>query len=197
MEEKAINIGVIVASTRPNRYGKQIADWVRTVTDQDDSAAYTYLDLKDIDLPFFDEPKLPAQGDYEYEHTKQWAEQVGVQDGFFIITCEYNHGVPAPLKNALDTLFAEWQNKPVGFLGYGAMGGARVIEQLVCITTNLDMIPQNSSGKGTHIMLFQSLDETGKFVANDHHERSLKKNLANLVKWARVMKKVRQDVPDL
>lgn len=191
MSPKPIQIGVIIASTRPNRYGAQIGEWVKTITDQDQAADYTYLDLKTIDLPFLDEPKLPAQGDYEHEHTKKWAELVGAQDGFLLVTCEYNHGVPAPLKNALDTLFAEWRNKPVGFLGYGAMGGARVIEQLVATTVNLEMLPQNASGKGTHIMLFQCLDENGRFVATERHERSLRKNLENLKKWSRIMKKIR------
>jgi NAD(P)H-dependent FMN reductase len=193
MAGQKVNIGVIVASTRPKRYGGQIADWVKTVTDADDEANYTYLDLKDINLPFLDEPRLPAEGNYEYEHTKRWAKQVADQDGFFIITAEYNHGIPAPLKNALDVLYAEWRNKPVGFLGYGAMGGARVIEQLVNVTVNLDMIPQNSSGKGTHIMLFQSLNDKGEFVANDHHENSLKKNLANLKKWTRILRDIREN----
>ena len=120
------------------------------------------------------------------------AELVDAQDGFLIISPEYNHGVVAPLKNALDTLFGEWRNKPVGFVGYGAMGGARAIEQLVGITVNLEMIPQNASGKGTHIMLFQSLDKDGFFVPTARHEASLRKNLTNLVKWSRIMQKVRE-----
>lgn len=191
MSSEKVKIGVIIASTRPKRYGGQIADWVKTITDKDDDADYTFLDLKDINLPFLDEPKLPAEGNYEHEHTQKWAESIATQDGFLLVTAEYNHGIPAPLKNALDTLFNEWRNKPVGFLGYGAMGGARSIEHLVGVTVNLEMIPQNASGKGTHIMLFQSLDEQGRFVATERHERSLTKNLANLVKWSRIMKKVR------
>lgn len=187
-----MNIGIIIGSSRPNRYGKQIANWVKTITDEDTDNIYSYLDLDEISLPFLDEPKLPAQGNYEQKTTKLWAEQVGAQDGFLIVTPEYNHGVTATLKNALDTLFAEWRNKPVAFLGYGAMGGARAIEHLVAITVNLEMVPQNASGKGTHIMLFQSLDNTGKFVASAHHEASLRKNLTNLVKWSRVMKKIRE-----
>lgn len=191
MSTEKVRIGVIIASMRPKRYGGQIAEWVRSVTDTDESAEYTFLDLKDINLPFFDEPKLPAEGNYEYDHTKEWAKQIAAQDGFLLVTCEYNHGAPAPLKNALDTLFDEWRNKPVAFLGYGAMGGTRAIEQLVGVTVNLEMLPQNASGKGTHIMLFQSLDENGHFVPHERNTRSLTKNLANLTKWARIMKTVR------
>ena len=187
-----MNIGIIIGSTRPNRYGRQIADWIKTITDEDTENTYTYLDLQKINLPFLDEPKLPAEGDYVQESTKQWAELVDAQDGFLIISPEYNHGVVAPLKNALDTLFGEWRNKPVGFVGYGAMGGARAIEQLVGIAVNLEMIPQNASGKGTHIMLFQSLDKDGFFVPTARHEASLRKNLTNLVKWSRIMQKVRE-----
>lgn len=189
-----LHIGIIVASNRPNRYGKQIGDWVNSVAQKRDGFAYTQLDLNDIDLPFLDEPKLPAQGDYQHEYTKKWAKLVGEQDGFLIVTCEYNHGYPASLKNALDTLFAEWQHKPVGFVGYGAMGGVRAIEHLVPVVTNLDMIPQSSSGKGTYILLFQNLNSEGKFVPTAHHERSISKNLANLEKWTTAMKKIRSEV---
>ncbi len=186
-----MNIGIIVASTRPNRFGGQIGDWVMNEAKKRSAAHYTLLDLMEINLPFLDEPKLPAQGDYEHESTKQWAKMIGDQDGFLIVTCEYNHSAPGSLKNALDTLFHEWQNKPVSFVGYGAMGGTRAIEDLTRITTNLDMIPQNSSGKGTHIMLFQNLDENGKFSANAHHVASLAKTLDNLEKWTSILKEVR------
>lgn len=186
---KKLKIGVIVASTRPVRMGRQVADWVKEIIDQDTEAEYTFLDLADIQLPFLAEPKLPAQGDYQMGSTKAWAKNIGAQDGFLIVTPEYNHGYPAPLKNAIDTLYAEWTSKPVAYVGYGAMGAARSIEQLNNVFLQLDMHPLVKYA--TNILLFENLDDSGTFVATERHESSLLANLEALRKWSETLKSLR------
>jgi len=186
-----MNIGIIVGSNRPNRKGSEIAAWIKKTTDADTENTYTYLDLAEIGLPFLDEPKLPAMGDYQNDHTKAWAEKVAAQDGFVMIIPEYNHGYPASLKNAIDTLYAEWVKKPVVFVGYGAAGAARSIDHIASVVLNVELVPLISTSATTNIMLFQSLDENGLFAPNEHHQSSLDSTLSTLKKWIPVIKENR------
>ena len=186
---KQLQIGVIIASTRPVRMGKQVADWVKQITDKDAEAHYTFLDLADIELPFLAEPKLPAQGDYQQESTKAWAAKIGAQDGFLVVTPEYNHGYPATLKNAIDTLYAEWVRKPVAYVGYGSLGAARSIEQLNNVFLQLEAHPIVKYA--TNILLFEHLDDSGTFAATERHESSLDANLVALKEWATLLKQFR------
>lgn len=188
MSEK-LHIGVIVASTRPVRNGSQVAAWVKQATDTDDGAEYTYLDLADINLPFLAEPNVPSQGNYALESTKNWAKQVAAQDGFLVITPEYNHGYPASLKNALDTLYAEWLRKPIAFVGYGVVGATRSIEQLNNVVLNLEMHPL--ANVTTNIPLFDYMNEQGQFVPTDRLQRSLESTLSALKEWSELFKRLR------
>ena len=119
-------IGIILGSTRPNRNGEQVAKWVYDVASRRDDAAYELVDLRDYPLPHLDEPMSAAWGpDYQHDHTKQSSEKIASFDGFVIITPEYNHSTSGVLKNAIDYLYKEWNNKAVGFVSYGGVGGAR------------------------------------------------------------------------
>lgn len=188
MAEK-LKIGVIVASTRPIRNGGQVAEWVKQTTDKDSEADYTYFDLAELNLPFLAEPKTPSQGDYQLESTKQWAEKVGAQDGFLIVTPEYNHGYPASLKNALDTLYQEWRRKPVAYVGYGVIGAARSIEQINNVVLNLEMHPIVNTT--TNLMLFEFMNEKGEFVPAEKHQQWLNGTLASLKEWTGLFNKIR------
>src|SRR5262249_39119367 len=117
-------IGIILGSTRPNRNGEQVAKWVLDIASHRDDAEFELLDLRDYPLPPPDEPVPPALGQYQNDHTKQWAAKIASFDGFVIVTPEYNHGTSGVLKNAIDFLFAEWNNKAVGFVSYGGGGRA-------------------------------------------------------------------------
>ena len=105
------------------------------------------LDLRDYPMPFFDEPMGPAmlKENYSHESVKKWAAKIKESDAFIVVTPEYNHGYPAVLKNAIDSIFPEWNNKPVGFLSYGNAGGARSIEQLRQVAIELRMVPIRSA----------------------------------------------------
>jgi NAD(P)H-dependent FMN reductase len=132
---------VIVGSLRPRRIAPQIADWVahvgRAATDGD----FEVVDLKDWPLPMDDEPGVPAGGVYEHEHTRAWSRKIAGAGAFVIVTPQYNWGYPAPLKNALDHLYAEWAGKPVMIVSYGGHGGGRCAEQLLQVCQGLHMTP--------------------------------------------------------
>ena len=113
-------IGIILGSTRPNRNGEQVARWVFDIASQRADAEFELVDLRDYPLPHLDEPMPPSLGQYANDHTKEWAQKIVSFDGFVIVTPEYNHGTSGVLKNAIDYLYAEWNNKAVGFVSYGA-----------------------------------------------------------------------------
>ncbi|WP_327256528.1 NADPH-dependent FMN reductase [Streptomyces sp. NBC_01244] len=134
-----LKIGIILGSTRPNRNGEQVARWVLDIASRRTDAEFELLDLRDYPLPHLDEPMPPSLGQYQNEHTRQWAAKIASFDGFVIVTPEYNHGIPGVLKNALDFLYAEWNNKAVGYVSYGGVGGVRAVEQLRLVAGELQM----------------------------------------------------------
>lgn len=115
-------IGVILGSTRPGRNGEQVAAWVMDIARRRDDADFELIDLADYPLPHLDEPLPPSMGQYRNLHTQQWADTIDRYDGFIMVTPEYNHSTSGVLKNAIDYLFAEWNNKAVGFVSYGSVG---------------------------------------------------------------------------
>lgn len=122
-------VAVIVGATRQHRVGRKIADAVADIV-SGQGASVEILDLADVDLPFFDEPNPPAQGRYTMATTKAWAARIAGYDGFVIVTPEYNGGYPGVLKNALDTVWGEWNGKPFQVVAYGFHGGESSSEQL-------------------------------------------------------------------
>jgi NAD(P)H-dependent FMN reductase len=132
-------IGIILASTRPNRRGDQVAAWVHDVAGRRADAEFELVDLRDHPLPHLDEPQPPARGQYAHEHTRAWSATIAPFDGFVFVTCEYNHSMPGVLKNALDHLYAEWTNKAAGLVSYGGTGGTRAAEQLRLVCGALQM----------------------------------------------------------
>jgi NAD(P)H-dependent FMN reductase len=137
---------VIFGSSRQARKGGLVADWARKKAEKDERFDLDYVDLKELVLPFFDEPLSPfsmkREGqDYTNPQGKAWAERVAKTEGVIIVTPEYNHGYPGVLKNALDWVGPEWVDKPVGFISYGGIsGGSRVVEQLRTVTIELGLV---------------------------------------------------------
>jgi NAD(P)H-dependent FMN reductase len=125
-----IKIAIIVGSTRPGRNGEAVAKWVYEVAKKRSDAEFELVDIKDFNLPLLDEPVSPSLGQYSKPHTKVWAAKIDNFDAYVFVTPEYNHGTSGALKNAIDFLFAEWNNKAAGFVSYGGAGGARAVEQL-------------------------------------------------------------------
>ena len=129
-EHDKLRIAIIVGSTRPGRRGADVAAWVADAAQRRTDATYDVIDLADHPLPHLDEAMPPILGSYNEPHTRQWASTIAAYDGFIVVTPEYNHSIPGVLKNAIDYLFAEWNHKAAGVVGYGAENGARAAEHL-------------------------------------------------------------------
>lgn len=181
-------IGIIVSSTRPNRLGDQVANWVQSIASSRNDAEYEIIDLRDFDLPNYDEPIPAAAANYQNEHTKRWAEHIASFDGFVIVTAEYNHGIPGALKNALDFIYAEWNNKAVGFVSYGAAMGVRAVEHLRQIVGHLQMA---DVGQTVAISLFTEFED-GNLKANEISHQSLDTMLDQLNTWAHALATIRE-----
>ena len=138
---------VIVASTRPGRLGTAVARWfLDALAVEEVSATIDLADLAEISLPMLDEPEHPAAGVYQHEHTRRWSQRVDSADAFIVVTPEYNYGMPAALKNALDYLYAEWAWKPIGFVSYGnTSAGTRSVQMTKQVVTTLRMVPIGST----------------------------------------------------
>jgi len=135
---------VILGSTRDGRYGDKPAHWITEKLRADVRFDPELVDLRDWPLPFFDQARSPARvtdGNYGHDVANRWGAKVASADGFVIIAAEYNRGYTAVLKNALDWVYREWNRKPVTFVGYGAVGGSRAIEQLRTVAIELEMAP--------------------------------------------------------
>lgn len=142
-------IGIIVGSTRPGRFGDKPAEWIAERAKATGNFDVEIVDLRDFPLPFFDETMSPAWGPSQAEGAKAWQDKIASLDGFIITAAEYNRSPTGVLKNALDYAYTEWNNKPVAFVGYGGVGGARAIEQLRLIAIELQMAPIRN---GVHIV---------------------------------------------
>jgi NAD(P)H-dependent FMN reductase len=135
-------IHVILGTDREGRFSAKAAAWLTDRLGGRSDLDAEFVDLRDYPLPFYDQPVPPAYGHRDYPpDVSRWASKVEEADGFVIVTAEYNHGYPAVLKNALDHAFPEFNRKPVAFVGYGNVGGARAIEQLRLVTVELEMAP--------------------------------------------------------
>ncbi len=137
------HIHVVLASTRPGRFGEKPAAWLMDRLSTRTDLVAELVDLRDHPLPIFDQPVPPArtQRDYPSEVIARWGRKVDEADGFIVVTPEYNHGYPASLKNAIDHIFPELNRKPIAFVGYGNVGGARAIEQLRLVAIECEMAP--------------------------------------------------------
>jgi NAD(P)H-dependent FMN reductase len=137
-----VNLKVIIGSTRPVRSGVTVAEWFWRLADKHPDFDTELIDLAAVNLPLLDEPEHPRHGRYAREHTKRWSRIVASGDAFVFVVPEYNHGYNAATKNALDFLYAEWRDKPVGFVSYGGRaGGQRSVGMLIEVITALGMRP--------------------------------------------------------
>src|SRR5580692_10535939 len=121
-----IKVGIIVGSTRPGRKAATVAKWVHDLLKNRNDAEFEIVDIEDYKLPLLDEPVPPVMHQYGKAHTKSWSEKIASLDAYIFVTPEYNHATSAALKNAIDFLYHEWNNKAAGFVGYGGAGGGEL-----------------------------------------------------------------------
>jgi NAD(P)H-dependent FMN reductase len=193
MEEiNMIKIGIIIGSTRPGRKAPDVARWVLDIAGMRADAVFELVDIQDFNLPLLDEPMPPSLGRYAQPHTKAWAAAIAGFDGFVFVTPEYNHGTSGALKNAIDFLYKEWNNKAAGFVGYGSAGGSRAIESLRLVMGELMVADVRA-----HVLLSlrTDFDNYTTFNPAEHHEQSVDAMLDQVVAWSRALKSLRPDAP--
>jgi NAD(P)H-dependent FMN reductase len=141
-DETSPRVAVITGTTRVGRFSEKVADWVVERLEARDEFEVELVDLRDHPLPFFD-GRAPAHTPREYarDDVAQLGRAIDRADGFVVVTGEYNHGYPAVLKNAMDWTFVEWRHKPITFVSWGNVGGARAVEQLRAVAVEFEMAP--------------------------------------------------------
>ena len=184
-----LKIAIIVGSTRPNRVGVTVAEWVTGLAGKRADAEFELVDVARLHLPLLDEELPPALGQYARQHTREWAAKVASFDAFVFVTPEYNHSVPAALKNALDFVYAEWADKAAGFVSYGVAGGIRAVEHLRLIMAELQVATvraQLTLNSYTDFENFYDFKPTGQ------HVQTLNTVLDQVVSWGTALQAVRQ-----
>lgn len=188
MDMAGIRIGIILGSTRPGRNGEGVAKWVLEKATTRSDAEFELVDVAEFHLPLLDEPRPPSMGNYQKAHTRAWASKIGSFDGFVFVTAEYNHGIPGALKNAIDFLYAEWNNKAAGFVSYGSAGGARAVEQLRGVMAELQVATVRAQ---VAFSLIHDFENYSKLHPTARHEAALSTLFDQVVAWAGALKPLR------
>jgi NAD(P)H-dependent FMN reductase len=172
-------LSLIIASTRPHRIGHQIAQWALGAVPTDFTV--TVHDLREIGLPFLDEPGQPADGNYAHEHTRRWSAAMQATDALVLVMPEYNRGYNASLKNAIDYLYAEWEGLPVGCVGYGWHGASYAKSALRQTLERVKMTVVDGPG----LEFGKTLTQEGEVHASEADEQALATMFDQLLAKAR------------
>jgi NAD(P)H-dependent FMN reductase len=170
-----------------------VARWVYDQSRKRNDAEFELVDIKDFDLPILDEPVPPSMGQYTKEHTKKWSAKIASFDAFVFVTAEYNHGIPGALKNAIDFLYREWNNKVAGFVSYGSAGGVRSVEQLRLVMAELQIADVRAQ---VQLSLFTDFENFSAFKPAAFHEKSLNTMLDQVIGWGSALKSLRIERPE-
>ncbi|GEL04685.1 MULTISPECIES: NADPH-dependent FMN reductase [Rummeliibacillus] len=177
-----VNIGIILGSTREGRVSPQVGAWVKEIADKRGDANYTIIDIADYKLPLLGEAGGDASG------AAAWSEAVAAQDGFVFIVQEYNHSITGSLKNALDYLREEWNNKAAGIVSYGSVGGARAAEHLRGILGELLVADVRVHPA---LSLFTDFENGTDFKPKAVQEESVNQMLDQVVPWSKALFTIR------
>jgi NAD(P)H-dependent FMN reductase len=180
---------IIIGSTRPGRKADAVAKWVNDIAKKRSDAEVELLDILDFNLPLLDEQVPPAMGQYSQPHTKAWAAKIDSFDAFIFVTPEYNHGTSGALKNAIDFLYREWNNKAAGFVGYGSAGGVRAVEHLRLVMGELQVADVRAQ---VMLSLYTDFENFSTFKPAPHHEKSVETMLDQVISWGTALQNVRK-----
>lgn len=184
-----IRLAIIIGSTRPGRKADTVAKWVYDIARQRTDAEFELVDIQDFNLPLLDEPVPPSMGQYSKPHTKAWAAKIDSFDAFVFVTPEYNHGISGALKNAIDFLYREWNNKAAGFVSYGSVGGTRAVESLRLVMGELMVADVRAQ---VALSLFTDFENFSTFKPAPHHEKSVQTMLDQVISWGTALQNVRK-----
>lgn len=182
---------VIIASTRPGRVGEPVAEWFVGRARSHGGFEIEVADLAEVALPFLDEPNHPRLREYVHQHTIEWSRRIDAGDAFVFVTPEYNHGLNAPLKNAIDYLHDEWAYKPVGFVSYGGVAaGTRAMQMLKPIVSVLKMTPLAEAVNIPFVRQF--LDEEDRLQPNEVMDEAASVMLDELLRIEAALRPLRE-----
>ena len=184
-----IRIGIIIGSTRPGRNGEAIAKWVYEIAQRRSDAEFELVDIKDFNLPLLDEPVPPSLGQYTKEHTKAWAAKINSFDAYVFVTPEYNHGTSAALKNAIDFIYKEWNNKAAGFVGYGGASGTRAVENLRLIMGEMQVADVRAQ---VGLSLYTDFENFSVFKPGPQQEQTVNTMLDQVIAWGGALQTLRE-----
>jgi NAD(P)H-dependent FMN reductase len=184
-----LKIAIITGSTRPGRNNEAVTKWVYEAARKRKDAEFELVDIADYKLPLLDEPGPPLYGQYTHEHTKKWSEKIASFDAYVFVTPEYNRSTSGALKNAIDYLFREWNNKAAGFVSYGGnASGGRAIEHLRLIFAELMVATVRAQ---VMFSLFTDFENFSIFKPSSQREKELHAMLDQLVDWGSALKSLR------
>lgn len=194
-----LRVGIILGTTRPGRRGALVAPWVASIARDHPRLRQTagqveLIDLAESGLTMLEEPAPAMFGAYRHEHTRRWAERIDQLDAFVFVTAEYNHSIPAPLKNAVDHLFAEWNDKAAGIVSYGVNGGIRAAEHLRQVLAEVK-VPTVRAQPALSVFddfVIEDPLAAGEFAPRDLQRAVVEEMLDELVVWAEALRTVRQ-----
>ncbi len=183
-----IKVAIIIGSTRPGRNGEAVARWVYEVAQKREDAQFELVDILDFNLPLLDEPVPPSLNQYSQQHTKDWSAKIDSFDAYVFVTPEYNHSTSGALKNAIDFLYKEWNNKAAGLVGYGSLGGARAVEHLRLILAELQVADVRNQ---VSLSLFTDFENFSVFKPATHQEGAVNAMLDQVIAWGGALKTLR------
>lgn len=189
-----LELQVVIASTREGRQGVGVAAWFMEQARAHGKFDVELIDLKEVNLPLFDEPRHPRFQQYEHKHTRAWSASVQRADAFVFVTPEYDHSAPASLVNAVQYLQREWNYKPVGFASYGGVsGGTRGVQMTKQLVTSVKMMPMVEA---VSIPFFTEHfeKETGEFAPGEVQGKAAMVMLDELLRWAEALRPLRKDI---
>jgi len=187
-----IRVGIVLGSTRPGRLGESVGRWVYEIARKRTDAEFELVDLKDYPLPHLDEPLPSSLGQYSQAHTKAWAKKVGSLDAFVFVTPEYNHSTSGVLKNAIDFVYSEWNNKAAGFVSYGSAGGVRAVEHLRLVMAEVQVATVRAQAS---FSIFTDFENFRTFRPDPSKEKSVTTMLDQLVAWGTALRALRVPSP--
>jgi NAD(P)H-dependent FMN reductase len=183
-----LKVAIIVGTTRPGRKADTVARWVFDIAARRGDASFEIVDIADFNLPLLDEAFPPSMGQYSQPHTKAWAEKIAAFDAFVFVTPEYNHSFSGSLKNAIDFLFREWNDKAAGFVSYGSVGGARAVEQLRLVMGEIKIADVRAQ---CALSLFTDFENFTTFKPQPSQAPAVEAMLNDLIPWGRALQAMR------
>ncbi|HKQ95212.1 MAG TPA: NADPH-dependent FMN reductase [Aestuariivirgaceae bacterium] len=187
-----LKIAVIIGTTRATRFGERPARWIKDIAAGRDDMEVEIVDLRDFPMPFFDEVASNAWVPSTNEVAKRWQRKVAAFDGYIFVTAEYNHGIPAVLKNALDYAYPEWNKKAAAFVGYGAVGGSRAVEQLRLVAAELQLATTRTGVYVQGADFMAALKEGKDLKEIPHLQQGAKDLLDQLAWWTAALRTARR-----